>query len=151
MDYEPKEKADAVLAMFSLTHLNGAQMKKFLAKCKRKFLKQDGILVIGDEFLPKHNEKSKTARIKALAAHHNNVIAKAILDGKPELARLELDAMISGFNKQGDFKVTCPKFEERLNDAGFEFKKIKIYPSKKDFALSKTKGTGVYVYVAQLK
>lgn len=151
LDYEPKEKADAVVAMFSLTHLNERQMKRFLTRCKQKLLKENGIIVIGDEFLPRHNPKSKTSRIKALASHHNNVIAKAILDGKPELARLELDAMISGYQKQGDFKVTCPELEKRLRDAGFEFQKTKIYPNKKDFALSKQAGTGVYVYVAKLK
>lgn len=151
LDYNPNKKCDSVVAMFSLTHLDENNMKVFLSNCREKYLNSNGTLVVGDEFLPRHNVNTNLSRINALAKHHNNVIAKAILDGKPELARLELDAMISGYEKEGDFKVSCSEFERRLSEAGFKFKKYKIYPNKRDFALLKPQNTGVYVYEAKLK
>lgn len=151
LDYKPKRKVDAVISMFGWTHLNEEKMNILLNNA-HSYLNKNGILVIGDEFLPRHILGSRKSRVTAHASHHNNVIAKAILDGKPELARLELDAMISGVNKVGDFKVTCSEFERRLKKAGFKStKKYKIYPKSKDFALSRKPDTGVYVYVASLK
>jgi hypothetical protein len=152
LDYKPKEKCDAVLAMFSLTHLNGEKMKIFLDNCRKKYLKDNGVLVVGDEFLQPHNVNNPKSRIKALGNHHFNVIAKAFLDDKSKLAQLEFDALKSGWEKEGDFKVSCNEMKKRLKQAGFKtIKKYKIYPKNGDFVVIKERDSGVYVYEASLR
>lgn len=151
LDYKPKEKVDAVISMFGWTHLTEEKMNILLNNV-RSYLNENGLIILGDEFLQKHNPKSRQSRVIAHASHHNNVIAKAILDGKPELARLELDAYISGVDGIGDFKVTCSELERRFRETDFKtINKYKIYPKSRDFALSRNPDTGIYVYVAGLK
>lgn len=86
-------------------------------------------LVVIKDLKNKYNKIINISSKKALVKHDLNVETKAFFISK----------------------VTCQEFEERLGNAGFEFEKIKIYPQEQDFALSRTKDTGVYVYVAKVK
>lgn len=86
-------------------------------------------LVVIKDFKNKYNKIINISRQKALVTHDLNVGTKAFF-----------------LREQA-----CPEFKERECNAGYDFRKIKIYPKEHDFALSKPKGTGVYVYVEQVK
>lgn len=90
----------------------------------------------------KHDKIINISRKKALATHDLNVSAKAFFYGKQKFIHLE---------ERGVSKWTCPKLVERTRNAECGFKKIKICFDKQEFALSRDRETGVYIYGARLK
>jgi len=90
----------------------------------------------------KHNNIINISRKKALATHDLNVDAKVFFYDKPKFVHLK---------NKGDSEETCPKSAEKLNDAGFKFKKIEIDFNPQKFAILRDRASGVYIYGARLK
>lgn len=84
------------------------------------------------------------ARQRALLAYHNHIIEIAQQQGEVLLEKLERDALHSGLERSGDFKLSCQQYEKLLSAAGFEFEKEKIGPLDRDDV------GGVYVYTVWL-
>lgn len=89
------KKYDAINTTFADHHFAPKEKPLFLAKIK-KLLKHRGEYILGDEFLPPHDEADPAKRVKAQIEYHGMVIEEAFKEGKVELPNLELDALVSG-------------------------------------------------------
>ncbi|MBD2609263.1 hypothetical protein H6G81_33355 [Scytonema hofmannii FACHB-248] len=118
-----------------------AAKHSYLQNIKRN-LQPDGLFIVGDEFLPPHNPNDQVAWQAALTAYHDHIIAIAQQQGETILASLEREALRSGLEQNGDFKVSCSQYEEFLLTNGFTFTHKKIDPLNQDDV------GGVYVYQA---
>jgi hypothetical protein len=99
------------------------------------------MFIVGDEFLPEHDETDANARKDALEAYHRHIIEIARKEDHPILMELEERALESGLRGWGDFKVSCGHYEDVLAEVGFKiFAKEKIGPIAPDDI------GGVYVY-----
>lgn len=128
-----------IFSNFSDHHIKPQNKIKYFENIKRN-LELGGIFVVGDEFLKPHNPEDRNARQIALKDWHYYVIEKAEKAGEKVLANLEREALISGLEEIGDFKVTCEQYEEFLSKSGFSFKKEKIGPKNRNDI------GGIYVY-----
>ena len=107
-------------------------------------MEDGGLFIVGDEFLAEHSSKNDEARHNALRKWHEHVIGIARSKGQEELAKLEEDALQSGLQGRGDFKVSCSEYERDLNRAGLQVRtKKKIGPLDRDDI------GGIYVYTIQ--
>ncbi len=88
---------NAVNTTFADHHFSPEQKPKFLERISA-LLKPNGEYVLGDEFLPPHNESDPAERVSAQIQYHGMVIEEAFKEGKVELPKLELDALISGLH-----------------------------------------------------
>ncbi len=86
---------NAVNTTFADHHFSPEQKPQFLERISA-LLKPNGEYVLGDEFLPPHNESNPAERVTAQVQYHGMVIEEAFKEGKVELPNLELDALISG-------------------------------------------------------
>jgi len=138
--YDPPGKFNFILSSFADHHIYFADKERYLKNIKRN-LERDGIVIVGDEFLPEHDEKDTVARANALEAYHNHIIAKAEESNSTELVELERKALESGLKGWGDCKISCAQYERLLKKAGFEvIHKNKVGPAETDSV------GGVYVY-----
>lgn len=144
--FDPGPNEDAfpfVFSSFSDHHIAPQDKPVYLENVKRN-MTSGGYFIVGDEFLPRHNITNKLERAEALTRYHNHIIERAEKEGHPVLAKLEREALQSGLDEVGDFKLSCEQFEQFLSGAGFLFAKEKIGPSQPDDI------GGIYVYVASL-
>ncbi len=103
---------DAVVTTFSDHHFSPAKKPEFLKEISR-LIKKDGVYVAGDEFLPPHDEKDPAQRVSAQIKYHGMVIEEAFKEGKVELPKLELDALISGLRTTVTFiQQTAPEHKD---------------------------------------
>lgn len=91
----PDHAFAAVNTTFTDHHFSPGNKPGLLAQIAR-LLKDGGEYVLGDEFLPPHDETDPAARVTAQLQYHGMVIEEAFKEGKVELPKLELDALISG-------------------------------------------------------
>ena len=136
---------DAIVSVFAHDHIPPSLAPKFAENIKRN-LKKGGVYIMGGEILPFFADEA--GRKKALLDYHGYIIGQALADGNYEVAKLEIDALKSGINKQGDFKRHESMFERELTDVGLElFEKIKIGPTH----IQNVGGVFVYVFSRKLQ
>lgn len=140
--FDPQGKFDCIFSSFADHHIKEDDKKLYFQNIKRN-LNPGGIVVVGDEFLREHDHLDQVARIDALNAYHQHIIDKAREDGDDVLVQLETQALVSGINKVGDFKVSCKYYEKLLRQAGFQLElKECIGPTQNANQIG-----GVYVYL----
>jgi ubiquinone/menaquinone biosynthesis C-methylase UbiE len=139
----PSQKFDYIFSSFSDHHIKQDDKHSYFENIKRN-LQPDGFFIVGDEFLPPHNPNDKVDWQTALTTYHHHIIAIAQQQGETILANLEREALKSGLEKNGDFKVSCSQYEELLSKHGFAFTHKKIGP------LNQNDVGGVYIYQAWL-
>lgn len=141
--YDPEGKFDYIFSAFADHHIKKADKEIYFQNVKKN-LKSNALMIVGDEFLRDYDLDSRDDKDQALRDYHDHIINIAKGDGYEILAMLEQQALVSGLNEKGDFKVSCRQYEDFLHSAGFHFKKEKIGPLDKDDI------GGVYVYIAAL-
>jgi ubiquinone/menaquinone biosynthesis C-methylase UbiE len=141
--HHPEKRFDYIFSSFSDHHIKLTDKHSYFQNIKRN-LQPDGLFIVGDEFLPPHNSKDQAAWEHALRTYHNHIITIAEQQGEEILANLEREALKSGLEKNGDFKVSCSQYEEFLLENGFRFANQKIGPLNQDDV------GGVYVYQVNL-
>lgn len=166
--YNPNGQFDYIFSSFADHHIKNEDKTMYFENIKRN-LSPGGKLIVGDEFLPPYDPNSRDAWRAALETYHNHIIELAQRQASEELAKLdnetshlskeqieelarsylelvklERDALHSGLEQKGDFKISCEQYEAHLRSSGFEFSKEKIGPKDRDDV------GGVYVYVAWL-
>lgn len=139
----PRGKFDYIFSSFADHHIKLEDKAKYFKNVKRN-LKPGGSMIVGDEFLREHNPNNREEKEQALRDYHDHIIKIAENEGHYILAELEQQALDSGLEEKGDFKVSCSQYEKFLTDAGFKFRKEKIGPLDRDDI------GGIYVYVAWL-
>jgi SAM-dependent methyltransferase len=139
--YNPDGHFHFVVSSFADHHIKPDDKPNYFANVQQNLI-EDGRFVVGDEFLPVHDERNLEARSKALHAYHEHIINIALQAGHQELARLEESALRSGLEDVGDFKVTCQRYEDMLAVAGLGVTNV-----KKIGPLGQDDVGGVFVYV----
>jgi SAM-dependent methyltransferase/DNA-binding CsgD family transcriptional regulator len=107
--FDPADRFDYVVSSFADHHIQSKEL--YLRNVKRN-LEPDGRFIIGDEFLPDHDLHDLLARQRALLAYHNHIIEIAQQQGEVLLEKLERDALHSGLERSGDFKLSCQQYEK---------------------------------------
>jgi SAM-dependent methyltransferase len=138
--YDPAGTFRLIFSSFSDHHIYFLDKEKYL-KNVRKNLDDNGLFIVGDEFLPEHDETDAKARRDALETYHQHIISTARQAGYPMLVNLEERALESGLREWGDFKVSCEHYESLVARSGFKMiHKHKVGPLDRDDL------GGVYVY-----
>ncbi len=135
----PDQKFQYIVSSFADHHIKPYDKAKYFENVKRN-LEKGALFVVGDEFLPNNDRNDNEARCKALEAYHGHIISLAKDRGQDKLAGLEEEALQSGIDEIGDFKLSCNEYEQLVAKAGFDFEKELIGPS------DPTEIGGVYVY-----
>lgn len=141
--YDPVGRFDVVCSSFADHHIKLTDKELYFRNVIMN-LKDGGRFLVGDEFLPPHDTGNPDERRRALHLYHEHIIDLARAAGEEELARLELDALQSGLQEIGDFKLTCSAYESKVVLAGLAFEKTLIGPAA-DLGVG-----GVYVYDMQV-
>ncbi|MDZ7958027.1 MAG: methyltransferase domain-containing protein [Aulosira sp. DedQUE10] len=136
---DPVGQFDCIVSSFSDHHIKPKDKKQYFQNLKQN-LASKGIIVVGDEFLASHDSNDNDARQVALKNYHYHIIEIAEKEGASVLAQLELDALKSGLEGIGDFKVSCEEYEDLLTTSCLRFAKEKIGP------LDRNDIGGVYIY-----
>ena len=143
--YNPEGKFDCIFSSFADHHIRERDKEQYFQNVKRN-LKTGGLVIVGDEFLRTHNSSNEDERTAALEAYHHHIIKKAEEAGDEILVKLESLALESGIKKTGDFKVSCERYEQLLQQAGFKIEgKERIGPQE-----GSEKIGGVYVYTIRV-
>jgi SAM-dependent methyltransferase len=137
--YDHPGEFDFITSSFADHHIKPYDKEKYFANVKRN-LKPGACLIVGDEFLPQYDKHDPESRRKALRSYHGHIIGLAEQQGATELAKLEQEALDSGLQEIGDFKLSCDLYEELLKKSGLNFEKHKIGPE------DLPEVGGVYVY-----
>lgn len=143
--FDPPGKFQFIVSSFSDHHIYFFDKEKYLRNVKKN-LENNGFFIVGDEFLPEHDEKDAESRREALESYHQHIISIAQRENHPILAQLEERALESGLRGWGDFKVSCAHYEKLLSQIGFEL----IYKHKVGPQEIENIG-GVYVYAFKLQ
>ncbi|HEX6289061.1 MAG TPA: methyltransferase domain-containing protein [Herpetosiphonaceae bacterium] len=138
--YNPGGKFKFIVSSFADHHIYFLDKPKYFRNIQSN-LEDGGVVIVGDEFLPEHDDKDDNARKRALELYHHHIISIAKAENHPILERLEEGALESGLKGWGDFKVSCEHYERLLKLMGFNIIfKCKIGPTDIDNV------GGVYVY-----
>ncbi|MCF2518535.1 TIR domain-containing protein [Dyadobacter sp. CY351] len=142
--FNPPGKFDVIFSSFADHHINRKDKVKYFENIKKN-LKPDGIFIVGDEFLPNYVENDPIARENALRIYHHHIIdetRKRHGDSAEELVQLEQDALESGIQGLGDFKLSCELYEQAFkNSSMIQVEKHLIGPT------DMSNVGGIYVYV----
>lgn len=136
---DPMGKFDCIVSSFSDHHIKPKDKKDYFSNLKHN-LSLKGLIVVGDEFLASYDINDGSARQMALKNYHDHIIEIAEKGGESILAQLERDALKSGLEGIGDFKVSCEEYEDLLTTSCLKFEKEKIGPLDRDDI------GGVYIY-----
>jgi hypothetical protein len=140
----PSKRFAFVMSSFADHHIKPYDKARYFANVKRN-MEPGALFIVGDEFLPPHDERDVEARREALRTYHGHIIGIAQSKGQAELAALETEAMNSGLSEIGDFKLTCKEYESKIKAAGFTVEsKVLIGPTDTPDV------GGVYVYTMRL-
>jgi hypothetical protein len=132
-------KYDLIFTSFAEDHIRPSDRPEYYENIKRN-LKDDGRFIIGCEFIPEYQFKNEREWRDALERYHGHIIEDAERKGNSHLAELERQALKSGLNRIGDFKVPVKVYEDTLNRHGLRtMNSHKIGPVREDFG-------GVWVY-----
>jgi SAM-dependent methyltransferase len=137
--YNPEGKFDIVISSFSDHHIKPQDKFSYFSNIKDN-LKDNGLFIVGDEFLRDYDETNKVDYIAALEDYHNHIIKIAESKNQDILVSLEKDALFSGINELGDFKVSNSIYEKCLEEVNLSFSKELIGP------LDIQNIGGIYVY-----
>lgn len=139
--FNPEGHFQLIFSCFADHHIYLSDKPRYFANVARN-LTESGLYIVGDEFLPEHDEHSAADRVCALRAYHGHIIDVANAEGLSNLAQLEENALQSGLQSVGDFKVSCSVYERLAGESGLDLQeKVKIGP------LDREDVGGVYVYV----
>jgi SAM-dependent methyltransferase len=139
-EYNPPGQFAAICTSFADHHIHPMDKGKYFSNVRQNLL-DDAIFVVGDEFLVEHDANDESQRRTALELWHNHIIGIAEHKGQTALADLERDALKSGLEGKGDFKVSCSVYEAELDKAGLRvIDKELIGPKDRDDL------GGIYVY-----
>jgi SAM-dependent methyltransferase len=169
--FSPGFRCHYIFSAFADHHIKPYDKEDYLANIKRN-LHENGLFIVGDEFLPAYDIYNVESRRNALKKYHGHIIEmaetqasqeekmahklrqlgnqkqaeehEAQAEGYRALAKLEGDALESGLNETGDFKLSCQEYEAIISKAGFKFQKRKIGPLNQDDL------GGIYVYQMEL-
>lgn len=135
-----EEKYDVVISAFAHDHIPYDHRFQFVKNIKRN-LKAGGIYIMGGEVLPYF--KNEEERKKSLYTYHCYIIERALKEKYFEVAQIEINALKSGLETEGDFKRHELMFENEMASSGLRLcKKKKIGP----LDLEDVGGVFVYVY-----
>ncbi len=140
--FDPPDEYNFIFSSFADHHIKKGDKVSYFENIKQN-LKLGGYLIVGDEFLRDYELAESDTRNSALNDYHNHIINIALQDDEYILADLERDALTSGLEEKGDYKVSCRQYEQYLRNAGFEFVQYPIGPL--DQELREQIG-GIYVY-----
>ena len=139
--FNPDGHFDCIFSSFADHHIFLTDKGRYFQNVKRNLL-DDGLFIVGDEFLPEHDQRLPAEREAALKSYHHYVIEQAKAHSHTHLAALEKEALESGLKSIGDFKVSCQHYESLAKKSGLALvSKHKIGPLEDDQV------GGVYVYV----
>lgn len=141
--FDPPGKFDVICSSFADHHIKPVDKSKYFLNLIKN-LNPNGVIIVGDEFLPEHDGNSAQSRREALRAYHEHIIKCAENLKHTMVAELEKAALDSGLREIGDFKLSCSQYEALLTESKFKFKKTKIGPSN-SIDPAESFG-GVYVY-----
>lgn len=143
--YEAPQQFDCIFSSFSDHHIRLEDRKHYLLNVQRNLV-PGGLFLVGDEFLRAYDVNDRPDWQRALEDYHNHIIEIAERNGDYELVKLERAALEHGLKQDGEqsgsFKVSCEQYEALLEEAGFQFSKVKIGPEDRNDI------GGVYVYTA---
>jgi SAM-dependent methyltransferase len=137
----PEVRFDAVFSSFADHHITEDDKQMYLDNVRNN-LSRGSPFIVGDEFLPPYDPRSEAQLQAALRTYHGHIIDIARKAGHQELVKLETDALNSGLERKGDFKVSCALYEEALREAEMRWDPpIKIGPLDAPADVG-----GIYVY-----
>lgn len=137
--FNPAGKFDAIVSSFADHHIRPGDKGRYFENVIRN-LKKGAPFIVGDEFLREHGINDEASRIAALHDYHEHIINIALKQNETVLAELEREALKSGIERKGDFKLSCGHYEEMLGRASFQFQRYCIGP------LDTNQIGGVFVY-----
>lgn len=158
--FDPPGKFDFIFSSFADHHIASSEKISgcYLNNIKRN-LHAGSFFIVGDEFLPEHDNNCSDDRVNAINAYHDYIIglaeekyAVADESEKPNwrgMINLEEEARKSGLSKNGgDFKVSLMTYLQRLDKAGLAYDQpICIGPENE---YDRKKVGGVYVICVYL-
>jgi predicted O-methyltransferase YrrM len=142
--FDPEGKFKYVFSSFADHHIRPLDKPRYFENIKKN-LQPNGLVIVGDEFLPPYDKDDAEARRTALKTYHHHIIEIAKQNNQAELVKLEEEALISGLREIGDFKLSCSEYEDLVKQAGF-----KIVSKEKIGPLDRDDVGGVYVYTFTL-
>ena len=139
--YDPPYQFDYIFACLSDRQIEFADKEKYLKNIKRN-LKQGGLLIVGDEFLPPY-EDTAHSRQAAIASYHKH--RQALAQERDELLALVRAFSDCATHNRGDYKLSCDHYERLLRKTGFVFTRQQIDDSVYERA------GGVFIYQAWME
>ncbi len=137
-------KFDVVVATESYHHIPDKEKVKFFENVYR-LLDRDGIVVIGDNFIPRYNVRSTKDRIRALHDFWDPYINEKKRRGDREGVKTFSNALREAESGSVEYKTSMEVFEKLAVRCGF---KISI---KKELSHDINKRGGYVVYVLKKK
>ena len=141
--YDPPYQFNYIFSCLGDRHIDLADKEKYLKNIKRN-LERGGLLIIGDEFLPPHEDRDNYARKIAVQTYHARSLELARQNLDPQLISLETEIKNCAIANQGDYKLSCEQYEHLLRKIGFTFTKQQVNSS-----IYEEVG-GVFIYQAWL-
>lgn len=128
--YIHPQKVDLILASFTYHHIPDSQKLAFLKSAVRN-LKNNGLIIIGDEFLPPFKTKSKKiAAIKKFYRYFTDYL-KRKKASKETLAAFQ-DSLEESLKGVEEYKTSLAVFRAQLHKLDLKIEKmIPIYPRKR--------------------
>lgn len=126
--YDPEGEFHFVVSSFADHHIKVPDKPGYFLNVRQNLHDADSLFIVGDEFLPPHDDGDRKARLAALEAYHGHIIDLAMAAGHKELAELERAAWRSGNDELGDFKLSRRQYEALLSEAGFKWEFAAIGP-----------------------
>ncbi|MEL7076878.1 MAG: methyltransferase domain-containing protein [Cyanobacteria bacterium J06582_2] len=139
--YDPPYQFDYIFSCLGDRQIDFADKEKYLKNIKRN-LKPNGLFIVGDEFLPPYEYQDNHARQTAIERYHQQRLSWS---HQPEIQALNREMADCALNHQGDYKLSCDRYEHLLAQAGFSFKQEQV-----NNAVYEQVG-GVFVYRAWLE
>ena len=112
---------DACFSVFAISHLRDCEKAPLIRKLCG--MAHSGITLVCDEFLPSSVDKKE-----AYWKHHSAIMFDAAVNGRSDLAHIEMEALFSGLHEIGDFKMEPGDFEAGLHSLGLAWSKCYCFP-----------------------
>lgn len=135
---------DVAVATESYHHIPDKEKTKFF-KNLYKLLDVNGIVVIGDNFIPRYNVRSKKDRMRALHDFWDPYINEKKRRGDHEGVKTFSDALKEAESGSVEYKTSMEVFEKLAERCGFKVN------SKKELSRNVNKKGGYVVYTLKKK
>lgn len=126
--YNPVGSYDYIVSSFADHHIKASDKQLYFTNVKQN-LNEGALFIVGDEFLREHDPTDENAWRDAVLTYHEHIIEIALAAGEAELANLERQAMQSGLERRGDFKLSLTQYVAQLQSSGFKVVHRCIGPS----------------------